>query len=324
MKKIGIVGVGAVGSSYLYASLNKNIEAEYVLIDAFETYAVAQAKDLNDAVSSMLCSGCHFKSGKYADLHDADIVVITASVKPKEGKLQDRLELLSDNAVLMKDIALNLKNVGFKGITIIASNPVDIMSCIFQQVSGFDAEKVISSGTILETARMKKFISSQLGIKASSVNGYIIGEHGARCMVPFEHIRVGMSPLYDFVKEGKLSNEWLATLTQQIRNEAFEIISGKGITNFGIGESLAEIAYAIINNTETIFALGVQLPDTYKAKGVYFGLPVILGEKGYKHLPKITLSNEEQKQFDEYSLEIKETVLQVLDKIDVKPHGLIK
>ena len=156
MTKIGIIGVGAVGSSYLYASLNKNIEAEYVLIDMFEKYAEAQAKDLNDAACSMVNCGSIFRAGNYKDLSDANIVVITASAKPKEGKLQDRMELLKDNAILIKSIAENIKTSGFSGITIIASNPVDIMATIYQQVTKYDPEKVISSGTILETARMKK------------------------------------------------------------------------------------------------------------------------------------------------------------------------
>ena len=137
MVKIGIVGVGAVGSSYLYAALNKGVEADYVLIDTFEKYAEAQAKDLNDAASSMPNCGSTFKAGKYEDLNDAKIVVITASCKPKEGKLQDRMELLKDNATLIKCIAENIKKSGFSGVTIIASNPVDIMACIFQQVTGF-------------------------------------------------------------------------------------------------------------------------------------------------------------------------------------------
>ncbi|MDC8900587.1 lactate/malate family dehydrogenase [Metamycoplasma hyosynoviae] len=319
--KIGIVGVGAVGSSYLYAALNKGVEANYILIDAFEKFAEAQAKDLNDAACSMANCGSTFEAGKYSDLSDAQIVVITASVKPKEGKLQDRLELLKDNALLIKEIAENIKKSGFKGITIIASNPVDIMASVYQQVTKFEPNKVISSGTILETARMKKFLSQKLKVKASSITGFVIGEHGARCIIPFLKMRIGLGSLKDWLANGTVTKEWLDDLGKKVKDEAFEIISGKGITNFGIGENLAEITLAIENDRQSVYSLGVQLSKEYKNHGIYFGLPVILGKDGYRHLPKIRLEEDEQKLFDDYSREIKETVIEILNNLKIK-HNL--
>ncbi|WP_412031738.1 lactate/malate family dehydrogenase [Metamycoplasma buccale] len=317
MTKIGIVGVGAVGSTFLYACLNRNFEANYILIDAFQPYSEAQAKDLNDAACAMASNGSVFCSGSYNDLKDAKIVVITASVKPKNDKLEDRMELLNDNAKLIKEIAENIKKSGFQGITIIASNPVDLMACIYKQVTKFDANKVISSGTILETARMKKFLSSKLNVKASSINGFVIGEHGSRCIVPYEKIRVGFSSLNDFLENKLIEKNYLNQLLEDVKNEAFVIISNKGITNFGIGESLAEITSAIIYDTQAVYSLGVELTNDYKAKGIYFGLPVILGRNGYKHLPKIELNRIQQKEFDNYSLEIKETAIRMLKDLKI-------
>ncbi|WP_027122824.1 lactate dehydrogenase [Metamycoplasma spumans] len=318
MTKIGIIGVGAVGSAYLYASLNKSIEADYILIDAFADYAKAQAKDLNDAAASMNNCGSTFKTGDYNDLSDADVVVITASVKPKDGALKDRLELLTDNAKLMQEIGNKIKAAGFKGITIIASNPVDIMASVYQQVTKFDSSKVISSGTILETARMKKFLSEKINVKASSITGFVIGEHGARCLIPFSKMRIGLGSLKDWLANGMVTQEWLEGLNQKVKNEAFEIISGKGITNFGIGENLAEITHAILADRQSVYSLGVELPKEYKNHGVYFGLPVILGRNGYRHLPKIRLEENEQEMFDSYSAEMKNTVIEVLNNLGVK------
>ncbi|TPE56975.1 lactate dehydrogenase [[Mycoplasma] falconis] len=320
MNKIGIIGVGAVGSAFLYAALNKNVEADYVLVDAFLDYAKAQAKDLNDAACSMANNGSTFIAGCYDDLKDANIVVITASVKPKEGVLKDRLELLTDNAKLIKEIGLKIKESGFKGVTIIASNPVDIMASIYQQVTGFEACKVISSGTILETARMKKFLSEKINVKASSITGFVIGEHGSRCLIPFSKMRIGLGSLKDWLANGTIDEEWLQNLYEKVKNEAFEIISGKGITNFGIGENLAEITQAILADREAIYSLGVKLPNEYKNHGVYFGLPVILGRNGYRHLPKIRLDENEQKVFDEYSGELKQTVVEVLKNMNIEPN----
>ncbi|AXE60500.1 lactate dehydrogenase [[Mycoplasma] phocae] len=319
MTKIGIIGVGLVGSSYLYASLNKNIEADYVLIDKFMDYASAQARDLNDAACSMADNGSTFKAGNYEDLKDAQIVVITASVKPKEGVLKDRLELLIDNAKLIKEIGENLKRVGFSGVTIIASNPVDLMACIYQQVTKFEPCKVISSGTILETARMKKFLSEKINIKASSITGFVIGEHGARCLIPFSKIRIGLGSLKDWLANNTIDQKWLQNLNEKVKNEAFEIISGKGITNFGIGENLAILCQAILNDRQVILSLGVRLSEEYKHSGVYFGLPVILGKNGYRHLPKIRLDEDEQKIFDQYSGEMKDTIFEVLKGLKIKP-----
>ncbi|WP_373435391.1 lactate/malate family dehydrogenase [Metamycoplasma equirhinis] len=319
MTKIGIVGVGAVGSSYLYASLNKNIEADYILIDAFTNFADAQAKDLNDAACSMIFNGSTFKAGTYNDLSDADIIVITASIKPKEGVLKDRLELLTDNAKLIKEISEKIKKSGFKGITIIASNPVDIMTSVYQQVTKFDPTKVISSGTILETARMKKFLSEKIKVKASSITGFVIGEHGARCLIPFSKMRIGLGSLKDWLANDTITIEWLHNLNQKVKDEAFEIISGKGITNFGIGENLAIVTQSILNDRQSIFSLGVCLPKEYKHYGIYFGLPVIIGKNGYRHLPKIRLEEDEQKMFDEYSGEIKKTLIEVLNHLNIIP-----
>lgn len=318
MTKIGIIGVGAVGSSFLYASLNKWIEADYVLVDAFVEYAKAQAKDLNDAACSMANNGSTFKAGDYEDLKDAEIVVITASVKPKDGVLKDRLELLTDNAKLIADIATKIKDSGFKGITIIASNPVDIMASVYQQVTKFEACKVISSGTIIETARMKKFLSEKINVKAGSITGFVIGEHGARCLIPFSKMRIGLGSLKDWLANGTITREWLDSLNQKVKDEAFEIITGKGITNFGIGENLAEITQSILTDRQSVYSLGVKLPKEYTNSGIYFGLPVILGKNGYRHLPKIRLEIDEQIMFDAYSKEMKETVLQILNNLGIE------
>ncbi|WP_045433591.1 lactate/malate family dehydrogenase [Metamycoplasma canadense] len=319
MTKIGIIGVGAVGSAFLYAALNKGIEADYVLVDAFPEYAKAQAKDLNDAACSMANNGSTFKSGGYEDLKDAQVIVITASVKPKDGVLKDRLELLTDNAKLMSIIGDSIKKSGFNGITIIASNPVDTMALVYQQATKFEPKKVISSGTILETARMKKFLSENINIKAGSITGFVIGEHGSRCLIPFSKIRIGLGSLKDWLANGSITKDWLDNLNQRVKDEAFEIISGKGITNFGIGENLAEITQAILTDRQAIYSLGVQLPSDYANHGVYFGLPVILGKDGYRHLPKIRLDEDEQTLFDNYSKEIKETAIQVLSNLNIKP-----
>ncbi|GHU52642.1 hypothetical protein FACS189496_3080 [Bacilli bacterium] len=180
-KKIVLIGAGSVGCSFLYSAINQGLASDYVLIDAFPQAAEGNALDLADAMAVLPNPVNSIKAGCYEDCKDADIVVITAGrpqIKKPDGTLETRLEMVSGNAVIMKDIATKVKLSGFNGITIIASNPVDVLTLIYQQVTGFDQHKVIGSGTTLDSARMRRLIGDKLNINSQAVQAFIIGEHG--------------------------------------------------------------------------------------------------------------------------------------------------
>ena len=176
-RKVVLIGCGAVGTSFLYSALNQNLFDEYVLIDAFENLSKGNAMDFEDA-SVMMTTPCrNVKQGNYDDCSDADIIVITAGVPQKPG--ETRIELIGRNAKIIEDIATNVKDSGFEGITVIASNPVDIIGTIYQRITGFDIHKVIPSGTSLDSARFRYILADKLNINAASINTNQLQPDGA-------------------------------------------------------------------------------------------------------------------------------------------------
>jgi L-lactate dehydrogenase len=184
--KIGLIGAGAVGTSFVYSALNQGLASEYVLIDAFPASAQGQALDLADTAATLPHPFATVKAGDYKDLKDVDVLVITAGrpqkkiidPKTKEERLETRLEMIAGNAVIMQSIATSVKKSGFKGITIIASNPVDVLTRVYQEITGFDEHKVIGSGTTLDSSRLRRLIGEKINVNAQSINAHIIGEHG--------------------------------------------------------------------------------------------------------------------------------------------------
>jgi L-lactate dehydrogenase len=184
--KIVLIGSGAVGTSFVYSALNQGLAANYVLIDAFAAAALGNALDLADTAATIADPFSSIKAGDYKDVKDADIVVITAGrpqrkiidEKTKKERLETRLEMTAGNACIMRDIALNVKKSGFSGVTVIASNPVDVMTRIYQEITGFKPNLVIGSGTTLDSSRLRRLISEKINVNAHAINAYVIGEHG--------------------------------------------------------------------------------------------------------------------------------------------------
>jgi len=182
MKKIVLVGCGAVGSSFIYSAINQGLAEEYILIDKFKNLAEGNALDLGDVQASLEYPFTAIKVGDFQDCHDADLIVITAGRPRKVG--ETRLDMVSDNAKIISDIALEINLSGFKGITLIASNPVDVMTAVYQKVTGFDVHKVLGAGTILDTLRLKYLLGQKLEINPESIFGYVLAEHGDSAFIP--------------------------------------------------------------------------------------------------------------------------------------------
>jgi L-lactate dehydrogenase len=175
--KIALIGAGAVGTSFLYSAINQGIASDYILIDAFPNAAKGNALDLADTQAVLPTPFANIKATEdYSELKDADIVVITAGRPQLPG--ETRLNMVAGNAKIMRDIANNVKASGFDGITIIAANPVDVLTLVYQEITGFDPHKVIGSGTTLDSARLRRLTGEKLGVNASCVNAFLMGEHG--------------------------------------------------------------------------------------------------------------------------------------------------
>ena len=262
-RKLVLIGTGFVGMSMAYAILCQGSSSgvnELVLIDIQKEKAIGEAMDLAHGLS-FSSSHMQIRAGEYSECSDADIVVITAGLNQKPG--QTRLELSLENAKIMKSITEEVVASGFKGIFLIASNPVDLMTKVVQEVSGFEPHRVIGSGTALDTARLRYLVGEYINVSSKNIHAYIMGEHGDSSFVPWEHAYAGCKKVTDVVKDLGKDLSDLDKIYIDVRDAAYEIINRKKATYYGIGIALAKIVRNILNNTNEIFTVSAYLNGEY-------------------------------------------------------------
>ncbi len=306
LKKVALVGTGFVGMSFAYALLNSGECDQLVLIDVNKAKARGEAMDLNHglpfAKRNML-----IYDGEYADCHDADIVVIAAGVGQKEG--EDRISLLHRNYEVFKSIINPIIESGFDGIFLVATNPVDIMTKVTLDLSGFDSSRVIGSGTTLDTARLRSLLGDYFSIDPRNVHAYVIGEHGDSEIVPWSQAYVTTKKVYDIVdsSNGKYKFEDLYQISKDVTGAAQEIIKAKTATYYGIGMALVRIVRAIFGDEKSALTVSVMLDGQYGVEGVYAGLPAIIGRNGVEDIIVLDLKENERKAFIDSCNFLKET-----------------
>lgn len=294
--KIVLVGTGFVGMSMAYSMLNRGGIGELVLIDIDKEKTVGEEMDLSHGLP-FAPQKMVIKAGDYSDCKDAEIVVITAGVAQKPG--QTRLELAEVNTKIVRDITKNIMASGFNGIIIVASNPVDLMTYVVYKVSGLPKNKVIGSGTVLDTARLRYMIADYMDVSSKNVHAYIMGEHGDSSFVPWSHCYVGCKKLSDIVKEKGRPIEDLEKIHQNVINAAYEIINRKKATYYGIGMSLNRLVRAILDNENSILTVSTYLENgEYGQDDVYIGVPAIINQNGVRELLKLELDENEQQKLD--------------------------
>ncbi|BDV03145.1 L-lactate dehydrogenase [Candidatus Hepatoplasma crinochetorum] len=310
--KIVLIGAGAVGTSFLYWAMSKGVADEYAIIDVNKDAAKGQELDFEDA-SPSAPSFFSVKSGDYNLLKDADLVVITAGRPQKPG--ETRLEMVADNAKIMKQIALEVKKAKFDGITLIASNPVDVMTTVYQYVTNFDSKKVISSSCTLDTNRLKFEFSKIFNVNPNDLNMFVMGEHGDSSVSTLEFATLNGIPLKDHYADKKIDANKKAEIHKKVYMKAYEIINRKRATFYGIGAVLAEISQSIIRDERKIFSTGSLLNGEYGEKGVYAGVPSVIGRNGIVCTYQFPLSKEELLQFKKSVSILKETTKKALAAI---------
>ncbi|WP_406602662.1 L-lactate dehydrogenase [Metamycoplasma sualvi] len=304
-KKIILVGAGAVGCSFLYSAMNRGLASEYGIIDVNKQNVEGQVLDFEDGSAPMDYPFNVFDA-TYKDCKDADIVVITAGRPQLPG--ETRLNMVEGNAIIMKDIAEGVKKSGFKGITVIASNPVDILTLVYQEVTGFDKKSIIGSGTSLDSARLTREISKRINIAPQSIQAYVMGEHGDSSVSAFSVATVGGAPLSYFVKQKRIDEKEFPKIHEYVWRKAYEIIDRKRATFYGIGVNLANICENIIRDSRKVLAVGAYLEGQYKNSGVYTGVPAVIRANGLQEIIELPISSSEQKQFDKSVKQLKEVV----------------
>lgn len=310
-RKVVLVGTGFVGMSMAYSLENQGGINELVLIDVLKDKAEGEAMDLAHGLACAP-SRIDIKSGDYDECSDADIVVIAAGLAQKPG--QTRLELLQINAKIMKEVTENVVKSGFNGIFVVATNPVDLMTYVVEKVSGFPKNKVIGSGTVLDTSRLRYLIGKRLEVSPKNVHTYIMGEHGDSSFAVWSHSYVGCKSLIGILNDKGQDKKILNEIYTDVQQAAYEIINRKKATYYGIGLGLAKIVKTILNNENEIMTVSTYLDGNFGHSGLYIGVPAVLGKDGVKEILNIHLNKEEQEKFD-YSFSVLENMKEEIDKM---------
>lgn len=307
-KKVILVGDGAVGSSYAFALINQGIAQELGIIEIPQLFekAVGDALDLSHALA--FTSPKKIYAAQYSDCADADLVVITAGVPQKPG--ETRLDLVDKNLTVNKSIVTQVVESGFDGIFLVAANPVDILTYSTWKFSGFPKERVIGSGTSLDTARFRQALAEKIGIDARSVHAYIMGEHGDSEFAVWSHANVAGVKLEQWLQENRdIDEEGLVRLFESVRDAAYSIINKKGATFYGIAVALARITKAILNDENTVLPLSVYQYGQYKGvKDLFIGQPAIIGARGIVRPVNLPLNDAELQKMQSSAGQVKRII----------------
>lgn len=280
--KVVLIGCGNVGMSYAYALLNqKTFVNELVLIDLDVERIKGEVMDLNHCLA-FAPSKINIKVGTYEDCNDASIVCICAGANQNPG--ETRMDLIQKNSKIFKSIVNEVMNNGFQGIFLVATNPLDVMTYITWKYSGLSTNKVIGSGTSLDTARLRYMIGEKLGISPKNVHAYVIGEHGDSEFVPWSNANVGLQNISHFLTEEECNEIYV-----NVRDAAYEIINRKGATYYGIGMCLVRISNAILGDENSIITVSAY----DDSNDIYIGSPCILNRNGIKERVLVNLNNDE-------------------------------
>ena len=292
-RKVVLVGTGMVGASYAYVLMNQRLCNQLVLIDRDRKRAEGEAMDL--------CHGLAFASaamkitaGDYGDCGDADLVVICAGTAQKPG--ESRLDLLQRNTDVLKSIVGPVLASGFNGIFLVATNPVDVMTQVVQELSGFPPHRVLGSGTTLDTARLRYLLGEYFEVDPRNVHAYVIGEHGDSEFVPWSQALIATKTVQDVCQDAENGCQLceLEEISRQVRESAYVIIEAKKATYYGIGVALVRITQAIFGDENSVLTVSSCLQGEYGLEGVFLGLPAFVNRQGVRGILPLELTGEEE------------------------------
>ncbi len=292
IRKIGIIGIGNVGATIAYTLMESEMFSEIVLIDVNTQKAQGEAMDLNHCLPFL--SPMQIYSGNYNDLSGAGIVIIAAGVNQKPG--ETRIDLVQRNSDVLKAITDRIKNVNSECILLVVTNPVDILTYVSLKLSGFPAERVIGSGTVLDTARLKYLLGEKLDVDPRNVHSFIIGEHGDSEFAVWSGANVSGINLPDYcpICDHCGNMEELYSLHGYVKNSAYEIIRGKGATFYAIAQATKRIVEAIVRDENTILPVSTYLDGQYGLSDICMSIPAVVGRSGIKHVLDFPLSDSEK------------------------------
>lgn len=296
-RKAVMVGCGFVGSASVFALMQSGLFSEIAMIDADMDKAEGEAMDISHGIP--FAKHMRVYAGNYDDVRDAGIVIVTAGANQKPD--ETRLDLVHKNVGIFKSIIPEIASRDFKGILLIVANPVDILTSVAQKLSGLPENRVIGSGTVLDTGRLKTRLSDHLGVDSRSIHAFIIGEHGDSEIAAFSSANVSGIPLNDFCEmRGHYSHdESEKNIAEEVKNAAYEIIQRKRATYFGVAMAVKRICEVIVRDEKSILPVSTMMHGEQGIDGVVLSMPCIVGSDGIETQVPIKLDEDELKRLRE-------------------------
>lgn len=306
VQKCAIIGCGFVGATTAFSIVQSGLFSEIVLIDADKKKAEGEAMDLNHGIPFL--HSMKIYAGDYSDLADCYITIITAGGGQKPN--QTRLDLVKQNANIYKSIIPQITAVNTEGILLIVSNPVDVMTYVAMKLSGFPSSRVLGSGTVLDTARLKYLLGEHLGVDSRSVHAFIIGEHGDSELPVYSSANISGIDLNGFCNSvnGACEKNDLDNIYQEVKNSAYRIIEKKGATYYAIALATTRIVEAIVKNQHSVMPVSCYVEGHYGLNDVCLGIPAILGSNGIEKVLDIPLNDEEMEKLTASAYKLKEVI----------------
>ncbi len=305
-RKVVIVGAGAVGSSFAYALAQKGMADEICLVDANHDLAEGQVLDLAHGLP--FYPPVQITVGSKTDYSDASVIVITAGSKQNPG--ESRLNLLQRNASIIEAIVDDIVGQNSQAILVITTNPVDILTHVALKRSGWTKNRVIGSGTVLDSARFRYLISQYCNVDVGNVHAYILGEHGDSELPAWSMTNVAGVPVDEYApKQG--SGDWHTErerIVREVKESAYHIINYKGATYYAIGMALTRIVGAILQNQQSVLTISTLLDGEYGVKDVCLGVPCVLGQDGVVNIVEASLMRDEQKALEKSANTLQEAL----------------
>lgn len=289
--KVSVVGSGMVGSTFAYRLLISGMASEIVMIDVNNERALGEAEDMSDAISVEVPMA--IRAGSIEDAKDSSFVIVTAGLSNlKDGT---RLDLCAKNAEIFKDIIPKLAAVAPHAFFIIASNPMDVMTCAAMRYSGLPKNQIIGSGTVLDSARLRYFISQKIGISPTQISAYTLGEHGDSQVPIWSQVSVRGISLESVLRQQNmtLSEQDKDAIREQVVTSAYRIISRKMATYYGIGSAMLRIVRAIWRNERVLLPVSTLAEGDYGAEGICMAMPALVGNQGVEKIFDLSVSQDE-------------------------------
>ena len=308
MQKVAVIGCGATSA---FSLIQTGLFSEMVLIDANTQKAEGEAMDLSHG--SAYLTPMNIYAGTYDDIVDAGLIVITAGANQKPD--ETRLDLVKKNVQIFKSIIPEIKERNCEGILLIVSNPVDILTEVALKLSGFPAHRVIGSGTVLDTARLKYVLGKHLQVDPRDIHAYIIGEHGDSELVVWSGAQVAGIHINHFCElRGHFNHEEsMERLAQEVRDSAYEIIKRKGATYYGVAVAVKRIATAIVKDEHAVLPISSLMQGEFGLNDICLSIPTVIGQNGVEKVVDIYLNNDENEKLQTSAKALKD----VLDGLDL-------